>query len=295
MHFFILAFLSAFMRNICNKEFTKRFTAGETNMFYQAITLSVTCLISALAGGMLAPNTLFLIMSTIYAGVFVATVYLMIICYSKGPMGLVSLVLSMSSIIPVLVGLIGFNEEMNLYKGIGLVCAFTVLILSWRDGEAKTGKKKFKYIPAKVWLPVTLLTMGLNGILCTLQNMAVQWAPDGNIMIFNFWSYLLGSAICWIILLVHKLRGQHFPEVTSKPKTFSLLSVLSGLGCAGINLLIMVALLYIPSSICYPLMSTVSTTSVFLLSLLYYKEGHSKFGYIMLAFSLVGIVSFSFA
>ena len=295
MHFFILAFLSAFMRNICNKEFTKRFTAGETNLFYQAITLTVTCFFSAVAGGMHAPNMLFLIMSTVYAVVFVATVYLMIVCYSKGPMALVSLVLSMSSIVPVLVGLIGFREEMNLFKGIGLVCAFTVLILSWRDGEAKSGKKKYKYIPAKIWLPVTLLCMGLNGILSSLQNMAVQWAPNGNSMIFNFWSYLLGALICWVILLIRKAGGQKFPEVTKSPKSFTALSLLSGVGCAGINLLIMLALVYIPSSICYPLMSTVSTTSVFLLSLLYYKEGHSKFGYIMLVFSLVGIISFSFA
>jgi multidrug transporter EmrE-like cation transporter len=85
------------------------------------------------------------------------------------------------------------------------------------------------------------------------------------------------------------------PEVVKSPKSFTLLSLLSGAGCAGINLLDMMALVYIPSSICYPLMSTVSITSVFLLSLLYYKEGHSKFGYIMLVFSLVGILSFSFA
>ncbi|MBQ9968870.1 MAG: hypothetical protein IJP15_00030, partial [Oscillospiraceae bacterium] len=92
-----------------------------------------------------------------------------------------------------------------------------------------------------------------------------------------------------------KIGGQKFPEVVKAPKSFTVLSLLSGAGCAGINLLIMMALVYIPSSICYPLMSTVSTTSVFLLSLLYYKEGHSKFGYIMLVFSLVGILSFSFA
>ena len=70
-----------------------------------------------------------------------------------------------------------------------------------------------EYIPPKVWLPIALLTMLLNGSLSTIQNMTVQWAPDTSIMVFNFWAFLIGASLCWILLFIHKLRGGHLKRL----------------------------------------------------------------------------------
>ena len=45
MHFFIMASMSFIMRTLCNKEFSKRFRTSETNMFFNAISLTTTCVI----------------------------------------------------------------------------------------------------------------------------------------------------------------------------------------------------------------------------------------------------------
>ncbi len=288
MHFFILASMSFIMRTLCNKEFSKRFTSRETNMFFNAISLTTTCVISALMGGMVKPTLLLLVLAALFGSLFIATVYLWIISLAKGPMGLVSLIFGLSSVVPITVGLTLFNEPMNLTKGLGLLCVLGVVLLSWRDGEAKGSKSM--YIPAKIWLPVTLLTTILNGCLSTIQNMAVQWSDGFSTSVFNFWAFLIGALVGWTLVLIRKLRGRHFPEITARPGSFSLLSILCGLGSSGGNILIMYALSYIPSTVCYPLMSTTNTVVLYLLSLFYYKEGRSKYGYLMLAIGIASIV-----
>lgn len=288
MHFFILASMSFIMRTLCNKEFTKRFKASETNLFFNAVSLTTTCIISALMGGMVMPSGLLLLLAALFGVIFIATVYLLIVCYSKGPMGLVSLIFGMSSVVPITAGLTIFHEPMNLLKGLGLLCVLAVILLSWRDGEAKGSKSV--YIPARIWLPVTLLTTLLNGCLSTIQNMAVQWSGGFSTSVFNFWAFLIGALAGWLLVLIHKLRGRHFPEITAHPRSFSLLSILCGLGSSGGNILIMYALIYIPSTVCYPMMSTVNTVVTYLISLLYYKEGRSRYGYLMLAIGIASII-----
>ena len=288
MHFFLLASFSFIMRTLCNKEFTKRFQSSESNMFFNAIGLTTTCVISALMGGMVMPSGTLLLLAALFGTIFIATVFLLIVCYSKGPMGLVSLIIGMSSVVPITAGLTIFHEPMNLTKGLGLLCVLAVVILSWRDGEAKNSKSV--YIPAKVWLPVTLLTTLLNGCLSTIQNMAVQWSDGFSTSVFNFWAFLIGATAGWLVVLLYKLRGRHFAEVTTHPSSFSLLSLLCGLGSSGGNILIMYALTYIPSTVCYPMMSTTNTVIIYLISLLYYKEGRSKYGYLMLAIGIASII-----
>ena len=286
MHFLLLSSLAFFIRNICNKEYTKHFAAKESNLFFNAISLSITCLISLAMGGAKRPSSLVLILAAIFAVLFVATVYLLLISYSKGPMGLVSLLFNFSMIIPITVGFLLFKEPISWLKGLGLLCGLFVLLLSWRDGEAKNSKSV--YIPAKIWLPVTLLTMVCNGGLSTIQNMLVQWAPGADIMTFNFWAYLIGAGICWLMLLIFKLRGSKFDEIAAKPKAFLSTSTLCGLGSSAGNILNMFMLTLIPSTVAYPLKNSLLTVATYLVSILYYKEGRSKYGYLMVG---IGIVS----
>lgn len=293
MHFFIMASMSFIMRTLCNKEFSKRFRTNETNMFFNAISLTTTCVISALMGGMVKLSLPLLILAALFGALFIATVYFWVICLAKGPMGLVSLIFGLSSVVPITVGLTVFHEPMNLYKGLGLLCVLSVVLLSWKDGEAKGSKSK--YIPAKVWLPLTLFTTFLNGMLSSIQNMAVQWSGDFSTSVFNFWAFGFGALIGWAIVLIRRLRGTRYTEITAAPRSFWLLSVLCGLGSSGGNILIMYALSYIPSTVCYPLMSTTNTVVIYLLSLFYYKEGRSKYGYLMLAMGIASIVLLSIA
>ena len=287
MLYFILSSLSFTLRNVANKEYTRRFTSKDTNLFFNTINLTVTSVICALIGGLQKPSALLLLLSALFGICFVATVYFLIISYSKGPMGLVQVVYGMSSVVPICVGVFLFNESLSWIKGLGLLCVLSVILLSWRDKEAKNSKSV--YIPAKIWLPVTLLTTLLNGCLSAIQKMVVQWVPGTSTNVFNFWAFSIGALLGWTLLLIMKLRGKHYPEVTKSPKTFTGLSILCGLFSSGGNILVMYALLTIPASVCNPALSTLNTIIVYVISLLYYKEGHSKYGLLMIAMGVLSI------
>lgn len=293
MLYFVLSSLSFIARSLVNKEYTRRFSAKESNLFFNTISLTVTSILCVFLGGVQKPSALLLLLAALFGSCFIATVYFLIISFSKGPMGLVQLVFGMSSVVPICVGIFLFNEPMNWLKGLGLVCVLSVILLSWRDREAKNSKSV--YIPAKVWLPITLLTTLLNGCLSAIQKMMVQWVPGTSVNVFNFWAFSIGALVGWGILLIMKLRGNHFPEAAQSPGTFSLLSILCGLFSSGGNILIMFALLTIPASVCNPMMSTLNTIIIYVISLLYYKEGHSRYGFLMIGMGILSILLLSIA
>ena len=287
MLYFFLSSLSFTIRTLINKEYTRRFSSKDSNLLFNAIGLTVTAVICALIGGCEKPSALLLLLSAAFGICFIATVYFLIVSYSRGPFGLVQLVYGMSSVIPICIGLFLFNEPMSWLKGLGFVCVFFVLFLSWRDKEAKNSKSI--YIPVKIWLPITLLTTFLNGLLSGIQKIMVQVCPGTSTNVFNFWAFSIGALFGWIILLIMKLRGQPFTEVKKNPKTFNLLSLFCGIFAAGGNILIMYALLVLPASVCSPSLSTLNTIIIYVISLLYYKEGHSKYGFLMIGTGIVSI------
>ena len=287
MLYFLLSSLSFTARNLVNKEYTRRFTSKDTNLFFNTIGLTVTSVICALIGGCIKPSGLLLLLAGLFGVCFIATVYFLIVSYARGPLGLVQLVFGMSSVVPICVGLFMFNEPMSLLKGLGLLCVLCVILLSWRDKEAKNSKSV--YIPAKVWLPITLFTTLLNGCLSAIQKLMVQWCPGTSTNVFNFWAFSIGALSGWIILLIMKMRGKHFPEVTKSPKSFTLISLLCGVFSSGGNILIMYALLSIPASVLSPSLSTLNTVIIYVISLLYYKEGHSKYGFLMIGMGILSI------
>lgn len=291
---YILSNLCFMFRNVCNKEFTNRFSGKQNNMFFNAICLSITCIISAFMGGVQRPSSIVLLLAAIFGIDFIGTVSVMLISFAKGPMGLVNLIFNLCAVVPMTVGLVVFHQKLSIYNVFGLFCVLAILLLAWFDGESKKSSAEKKvYISPKIWLPVTLLAAGMNGVLSSLQSMFVQWGGDTPVAVFNFWAYLIGALVGWVALLVMKLKGADFSQVKKMPMAFSVTSVACGLLASGGNILIMYAIYTIPSAIAYPLQSCLLTVAAYLIALFYYKEARTKNGIILVLLTLISIVLFS--
>lgn len=291
---YILCIVCFLFRSIANKEFTNRFTGKQTNMLFNAICLSITCIISAFMGGMQRPSGIVLLLAAIFGIDFIGTVFFMVIAFGKGPMGLVNLIFNLSSMVPMVVGLAVFHQKLSIFNVIGLVVVLAILLLAWFDGEAKKGtEEKRAYISPKVWLPITILTAGMNGILSSLQSMFVEWGGNTPVSVFNFWAYLIGAVFAWVVVLIMKMKGISFRQIKDKPVAFSLTSVSCGLLASGGNILIMYAIYVIPSAIAYPLQASLLTVLTYLVSLFYYKEARSKNGIYLVLLTIASIVLFS--
>ncbi|MCF0136272.1 MAG: hypothetical protein HUJ69_07620 [Lachnospiraceae bacterium] len=289
---FSCLFFSA--RTLTNKEYTKDFSGTPSNMLFNAIGLSVTCIISILLGGVQVPSTRLLIIAAIFGLMFAGTVYFMLICYAKGPLGLVALIFNLCCVVPTMTGFILFKEPFSWMKLVGLLMFLGVVILSWQDGEAKDQGEKV-YIPAKIWMPVTILTMLMNGSLSTMQNMAVHWCADESINTFNFWAYLIGGSALWIATFVCKLKKGDFSPVIEKKRRFFSLALICGLLASGGNIIIMYALKVLPASLAYPLQSSIITLSLYLIGLFWYKEARTRLGIPMVVLGILSIVFLSMA
>ena len=297
MLFLALSFISFQLRTLSNKEFTRSFSGLGPNLLFNAIGLSVTFIISLLTGGMVRPETGLLILAAIFGLLFAATVIVLLFAYGKGPLGPVSLVYHMSTFVPIIFSFTLFHEPLTWKTIVGLCLVLIVFILSSKDSEVKDEKKNGKastFISPKVWMPITIAATLMNGTLAALQNMATQWFT-ADIMVFNFWSYLIGAAALWIALIVYKLTHHDLTQVKEKPVRFSLISLLCGLFASGGNIFIMYALSKMPSSIAFPLNSVLANIVTYLISLFYYKEGRSKYGIPMLIIGGVCIFLLSLA
>lgn len=55
MGFLVLSMLFFLMRTLCNKEYTKSFSSRQSNFVFNAISMTITCLVAALFGGVKNP------------------------------------------------------------------------------------------------------------------------------------------------------------------------------------------------------------------------------------------------
>lgn len=295
MALLLLSLVSFLFRTLCNKEYSRRYSGLESNIFFNAIGLSVTLIVSIFMGGIALPSPRLLFFASLYGILFVSTVIIILYAYAKGPLGPVQMIYSMSSLIPTLVGLVLFKEDINWMKILGIVIFLSVIILSALDKQAKGQEGKKAYVSPKIWMPVALAAMLTNGSLASIGALASSWNAEESIMVFNFWGYLVGSSILWIWLLICKLRKHDMPQIKAAPGKFAFISILCGVLASSGNISLMYALTTLDSSIAFPLQSVANVALLYLISLFYYKEARSRFGIPMLLLAGCGIVLLSIA
>lgn len=295
MALLLLAMFSFLFRTLCNKEYSRNYTGLESNLFFNAIGLSVTLICSIFMGGVHLPSLRLLFFASLYGILFVSTVIIVLYAYAKGPLGPVQMIYSMSSLIPTLVGLFLFKEDLNWMKIVGVVMFILVMVLTAMDKQAKGQEGKKAYVSPRIWMPVALAAMITNGSLASIGALASSWNEEESIMVFNFWGYLVGASILWIWLLVRVLQKKTMPQIRRTPGKFAFISILCGILASSGNISLMYALTTLDSSIAFPLQSVANVALLYLISLFYYKEARSRFGIPMLLCAGIGIVLLAIA
>ena len=139
---------------------------------------------------------------------------------------------------------------------------FSVLLLTSR----KDGEKSFNV----KWLVFGLLSGLCNAFLGVIKRSVVSIYPD-NILLFLAWGYLFTTIAALTAILVSKVRRRECVKVIKTPKLL-IYSLFTGFGNAGGSGFQMMALTTVSSAIIYPLTSSSLSVSLWLLSLLIYKE-----------------------
>lgn len=282
MLYTLLATISFALQNYACKEFGRRFSQNLAGLaLMNLLALSLVCMLMAALGGaqIIAAGALW---TALLFGVgFVATIFLIMESMATGPLGLSVLIINASLLIPALWGLFFWRETLTWIKAAGIALILLLLWLTAAGGQTAQRSRR--------WLGVTLGAFLFDGLLGILQHDMAAY-PAISSAALTFWTSLFSAAVCALILLICRLRGQRLAPFITRPLPLLACSAGVGLGTAGGNLYSILALTVIPGIVMFPLRQGLLVLLMWALGILLYREQVGRRGWLILLSGLAGLI-----
>lgn len=291
MLFLLISILLYCLQNITNKAFSRHFPVRLGGIILlDALAMSIVVLVFGLAGraGRLEPAQL--LYAFIFSAVYALTIITLQGAIASGPLGATILLNNIYMIFPVIFSLIFFQEVATVPKVIGIGCMFAVAILSApRDSQMESGQKK----ASLRWFLLTCATTLGNGTL-TIMKRSLSWLyPEVSPAAFTFWGFLFFAIICWLLVIIMRLRHFDFSVWTADPKALGLSALGVGVATSGGTLFQLLALQTVPAIVVFPLNAGGLIIILWLYALIVYKDKVRPVNLVALAFGLSGAVLLS--
>ena len=285
MIFAILAGVFFVGQNLASRAFSKNFEKG----LYPLLAVNA---LAALAGtaalfllfrpGMI--SGLAMLFAAAFGALFVATISMIMVTYSQGPMGISAMIIDMSVMISVLFGMLLWHEVPTPLKGIALAALVVVLVLlSLPEKRENTAAKRS-------WLLIAITTMIMNGLLSVIQKSAFMVCPELNSTDFTFWSMAMAGAMSALLLLAMKALGKKRFSPGQPMKKLPPIAAAQGLCTAAAYFCLNLALTAQDSIMVFPVTIFVTVAVLMLLSILFFGEKLSLRKGIAFVMGLAGTV-----
>ena len=282
MLYALLSSLSYTVQNVGCKEYGRRFPGRVAGLLLMTL-LAMLAMCAVLAiGGVTALTGSALIIAVGFGVGFVLTFLCMTSAMAAGPLGLTALITNCSMLVPMVVGLLFWNEQLTWAKGLGAAAILVMLVLSGLGSrDEKQGGVQ--------WLLLTLGALLGNGVLSILQHFMAE-SPEVSARLFTFWTSLFGAAACALALAVFLIRGGSLAEWTGRAGELSLCSLAVGLGTAGGNTFAISVLTALPAIVAFPLRQGLLVLIVWLVGRLIYRDPAGRYDWPILILGLAGII-----
>ena len=200
----------------------------------------------------------------------------------EGPTSLTNVIYSFQSIVPVVLGLIIWNETIGIFQFFGLVLFMFILFL-FNKGSYSEGNKS-KKITLKWVLLASFCTLSVGiAVIFTKQYMLTY---DGFIIeyliLYNAFVVMLGIPYILISTMKYKQKlilNKKFLFFTASPALITDIT----------NIIYMLYITKFKSAFFFPLMSILNIVSIVLFSWIFLKEKISKSAYIGIILSFLAI------
>ena len=197
-----------------------------------------------------------------FAAAYTAAIAATIFAIKTGPLAISSLILSYSLIIPTMYGFLFRHEPVGLLKCVGIAFLLVSLFLVRNESKGTEEKK----VSGK-WLFFISVAFVGNGMCSVVQN-AQQYrfggVQNGNFMV----AALFISLVALVVLAVIFERKTFLPVL----RQGSLYAAAEGLCNGATNLLVMVIIGMVASSVFFPVLSCGQMILIFVISAVFYKE-----------------------
>lgn len=133
----------------------------------------------------------------------------LLLALSKGPLSYTMVIISMSTLITALSGVLFWQEDLRPLQLVGIVLMVLCLVLSVKRESEKSGESGGRRLSA-VWLLLALLAMAFNGGVGILQKTHQSSAHKAELPAFLFVAFAfcaVFSVLCYLFLTI-RARGK---------------------------------------------------------------------------------------
>ncbi len=247
------------VQNIFTKQYNIKCPKGEYT--YGALRIFFALIFFIATTSNISFNYEILPYSIAFAAVYVTATATSVLALKLGSLAITSLIMSYSLIIPTVYGLIFNNEPLTLMKGVGIAFLLVSLFLIRGESDSKDSKFSVKWL---IYITLAFFTNGLCSVVQDAQSKKFDGAQNGNFMIL---ALILGFAV----LLVFSLIFERKVILESVKKGIGLAAA-GGICNGATNLLVMVIIATVASSVFFPLLSSCQLILTFIISVVFFKE-----------------------
>ena len=282
---FIAAILFFTFQNISFKQFSSGYLKNSASYFiFNAIYFTMICGIYVAVG--VSPSHFepaVIALGLLFAISFISAIYFYMKALEHGPLGLSFLFFSAGILLPILFGIIVYNEPAPFHKFVGLALLFVAFFISTMGKGGKLTKK---------WVVCILLSSLSNGIIGIAVKSSSTVVPENASRDFLFLGFGQAAVISLIIgvflICKYKMRVSHFKGVP-----FAAMTLATAITTAGGNYIMVLLSQSVPALIQFPVVNGSLVITSIIVSRMVYKEQVTKQHLLAIFFGLVAIVMLS--
>ena len=284
---FIIAIALFTLQNISFKQFSSNFMKTKSSYFiFNAIYFTLICILFAFMGINASLFTFSIVWLGLLFGIsFIAAIFFYMKAMENGPLGLSFLFFSAGILIPIIFGIVFYQEPAPPHKIFGLMLLFAAFFISTRgsEGGGKMSKK---------WAIFILLASFNNGLIGLAQKLFNNFAPPEAVNEFLFMSFgqaaVISLAIGLVLMFLYKESAGHF-----KSRAFAFVAIITAIVTCFGNYIMVVLTMQVSAIVQYPVVSGSLVITSTLASWLVFKEKVTKKHIQAIALGFAAIVMLS--
>jgi len=275
-------------QTICFKHFNRHYMKKAADYFiFTALYCVLMCIFYAVIG---LDSQQFTPRAAALASVFAASFIFAMFCYMRamenGPLGLSFLFFSAGLLLPIIFGIVFYNEPAPLHKAVGLLLMFTAFYMSAKGDSDSGGQMSRK------WVVYILLGALGNGVIGVAQKLYRITAPQEAVVEFLFIAFGMAAVMAAVIgaALLYKNKGS---VAHMRAPGFALALTGAAVTTAGGNYAAILLSLMVSALVQYPVVSGALVITSILSSRIVFKETITKRHLIVIGTGLIAIVVLS--
>lgn len=269
---FIITMAANLMGGLVRTYYSKHVTQTISghHLFNAVSSLVCGLTLLALSGGNFSVSLYTVLMSLLFGLVTAVSSVGTSAALSIGPWSYTSVIISMSTVITALSGMLFFGETLRATQLVGIVLMVGCLILSVKQEEGEQKKKTLK------WFFLSLFCCACSGSIGIMQKIHQSSDHRGELTMFLIIAFIISFVISTAELLMERTNKQkkHAPLIEQKtaPWLLIVLFVAGGVGVGLNNLINLYLSGVVDSAVFFPIVNGGGLVLITIASLIFFKE-----------------------